>query len=79
MWLALSVCIGGWCAMKASASGICEFAAVVVCSRLSSAPVDLEDKINNIKKRGNNNGGGGGGGGGEVARIWGGDCNYNAE
>ena len=65
--------------MQASASGICECDAVVVYSRLSSAPVDLEEKINNKKKRGNNNGGSGVGGGNEVVRIWGGYCNYNVE
>ena len=44
---------------------------------LSSAPVDLKEKINDKKKRGKHNGGGDGGG--EVVRIWGGDCNNNTD
>ena len=38
--------------MQSNASGICECDAVVVYSRLSSAPVDLEEKINNKRREG---------------------------
>ena len=42
---AWSGCIGGWCAVQASAGGMCDCAVVVVCvslcSRLSSATLNL--------------------------------------